>query len=84
MYPAIDAAPLDLTPFTSLTAVVDIIYNPNVTKLLAQAKSRGLTAVNGLEMLVAQAFFAAQHFLDKQLDEAKIDEVTKQIRETLK
>lgn len=83
MYPKTDAAPLDLTPFTELTAVVDIIYNPDVTRLLAQAKARGLTAVNGLQMLVAQAFFAAQHFLDKKLDEAKIDEVTRMIRETM-
>ncbi len=83
MYPKVDAAPIDLTPFTGLTAVVDVIYNPEVTRLLAQAKSRGLIAVNGLQMLVAQAFFAAQHFLDKRLDEAKIDEVTQMIRDTL-
>ena len=83
MYPKVDAAPIDLTPFTKLTAVVDVIYNPEVTKLLGQAKDRGLIAVNGLQMLVAQAFYAAQHFLDTTLEEAKIDEVTQMIRETL-
>ena len=83
MYPKVDAAPVDLTPFTGLTAVVDVIYNPEVTKLLSQAKSRGLIAVNGLQMLVSQAFYAVQHFLDTTLDEAKIEEVTQMIRETL-
>lgn len=83
MYPKADAAPIDLTPFTKLTAVVDVIYNPEVTRLLAQAKSRGLIAVNGLEMLVAQAFYAIQHFLDTKLEEARIEEVTQMIRKTL-
>lgn len=83
MYPKVDAAPIDLTPFTMLTAVVDVIYNPEITKLLAQAKSRGLIAVNGLQMLVSQAFYAVQHFLDTTLEEAKIEEVTQMIRETL-
>jgi len=60
-----------------------VIYNPEVTKLLAQAKERGLIAVNGLQMLVAQAFYAVQHFLDTKLEEGKIEEVTQMIRETL-
>lgn len=83
MYPKTDASPIDLTPFSKLTAVVDVIYNPEVTKLLAQAKEHGLIAVNGLQMLVAQAFYAVQYFLDTTLDEAKIAEVTKMIQETL-
>lgn len=83
MYPKVNAAPIDLTPFSALTAVVDVIYNPETTKLLSQAKSNELIAVNGLEMLVAQAFYAVQHFLDTTLDEAKIKEVTQLIRDTL-
>lgn len=83
MYPKVDAAPIDLTAFTKLTAVVDVIYNPEVTKLLAQAKKNGLIAVNGLQMLVAQAFYAVQHFLDTTLEEKKIEEVTQMIKETL-
>lgn len=83
MYPKIDDTPTPLTAFANLTAVVDIIYNPEVTKLLAEAKDRGLIAVNGLEMLVAQAFYAVQYFLDRKLPEEKIEEVTQMIRETL-
>ena len=76
MYPNIDASPMDITPYKALTAVVDLIYNPATTKLLAQAKERGITAVNGLEMLVAQAKYAAELFLDTEIPDERIEEVT--------
>ena len=79
MYPKCDASPVDLTKFPKCTAVADVIYNPLETKLVAQAKSLGMTGVNGLEMLVAQALYAVEFFLDTTLDEAKIDEVYKKI-----
>jgi len=75
MYPNVDASPMDLAPYKTLNAVVDIIYNPTTTKLLAQAKSRGITAVNGLEMLVAQAKYAVELFLDETIPDEKIEEV---------
>lgn len=75
MYPNVDASPMDITPYKALTAVVDIIYNPAVTKLLAQAKERGITAVNGLEMLVAQAKYAVELFLDTEMPDDRIEEV---------
>ena len=76
MYPNIDASPMDITPYKALTAVVDLIYNPATTKLLAQAKEREITAVNGLEMLVAQAKYAAELFLDTKIPDERIEEVT--------
>ena len=76
MYPNVDASPIDLAPYEALNAVVDIIYNPTTTKLLAQAKEMNITAVNGLEMLVAQAKYAAELFLDTKIPEKKIEEVT--------
>lgn len=75
MYPNCDASPVDLTQFPKCEAVADVIYNPLETKFIAQAKSLGMTGVNGLEMLVAQALYAIEFFLDTTLDEAKIDEV---------
>lgn len=79
MYPKVDASPIDIAPYKNLKAVVDIIYNPTTTKLLAQAKERGITAVNGLEMLVAQAKYAVELFLDKELPEERIDDIMKQL-----
>lgn len=79
MYPECDASPVDLKRFPDCEAVVDVIYNPLETKLVSQAKELGMTGVNGLEMLVAQALYAAGFFLGTKLDEAKIDEVYNKI-----
>ncbi|MCI5641408.1 MAG: shikimate dehydrogenase [Lachnospiraceae bacterium] len=79
MFPKSDASPVDLTRFPKCEAVADVIYNPLETKLISQAKSLGMIGVNGLEMLVAQALYAVEFFLDKKLDEAQIDEVYKKI-----
>lgn len=75
MYPKVNASPMDIAPYEALTAVVDIIYNPTTTKLLAQAKERGIIAVNGLEMLVAQAKYAVELFLDTPMPDEKIEDV---------
>ena len=50
--PALDL-PLDLLPATA--SVFDAVYNPLETKLLAEARGRGLRAVDGLGMLMHQA-----------------------------
>jgi shikimate dehydrogenase len=47
-------APVDLAHFPGVRAVYDMIYNPAVTPLLAQARSLGIPCANGLSMLVHQ------------------------------
>lgn len=81
MYPKSDTSPVDLTKFPNCKAVADVIYNPLETKLVGQAKELGMNGVNGLEMLVAQALYAVEFFLDTKLDESQIDEVYKKIYE---
>lgn len=46
---------IDLSPAAANAAVCDIVYSPLETALLAQARSRGLRAVDGLGMLLHQA-----------------------------
>lgn len=75
MYPNIDDCPMDISPYHNLKAVVDIIYNPPTTKLLLQALKRGITAVNGLEMLVAQAKYAMELFTDTAISDEAIETV---------
>ena len=75
MYPNVDVSPMDLTPYDNLNAVVDLIYNPSTTKLLAQAKAMGIKAVNGMEMLVAQAKYAAELFLNTKISDDRIPDV---------
>ena len=79
MFPNTDASPLDLAPFEECTAVLDVIYNPGETKLTAQAKALGKNAATGLTMLVAQAKYACELFLDCSIPDEKISEITRQI-----
>ena len=52
-------------PACGLEAVVDVIYNPVRTELLLRAEeARVPVTACGLEMLVAQAVYAAEYFLD--------------------
>jgi shikimate dehydrogenase len=56
MFPAIDACPLpSFQGIGPSHLVVDLIYNPEETLLLKEAKSRGAATLNGLPMLKAQA-----------------------------
>lgn len=83
MYPDTDASPLDLTPFKSCIAVVDVIFNPIKTRLSQQAESLGIKAVTGLAMLVAQAKQAQEHFRGIKLDDSIIDTITDELMERL-
>lgn len=75
MYPDLGSQPIDLARFKRLQFVVDVIYNPLRTRLLLQAEALSIPCCNGLEMLVAQAKYAAEHFLDKPLPEEAIASV---------
>ena len=83
MYPKVDASPVDLTAFPHCQAVLDVIYNPITTKLVAQARELGMIGVTGLEMLVSQALYAVEIFLQNDIPEEKIQEIYKEILETL-
>lgn len=62
MYPNNDDIPIDLDIFERLSGVVDVIYNPLTTVLVAKAKEKGIPAVNGFLMLVGQAYLAEKFF----------------------
>ena len=64
MYPDNGNSPLNLEGFDKLTGVADLIYNPMRTKLLLEAERIGISCVNGLTMLVAQAEMASRLFID--------------------
>lgn len=75
MYPNAAASPMKLNAFPHLKAVLDVIYNPLYTPLLIEAKKQKIQAIGGLEMLVAQAVYAAAYFLDQDFDENLIDQI---------
>ncbi|MBQ2933142.1 MAG: shikimate dehydrogenase [Clostridia bacterium] len=79
MYPNIIGEPIDIDRFTNLEAVVDAIYNPLRSNLVVKAEQKGINAIGGLYMLVAQAAQAAELFVDENVPIEKIDKVYHEI-----
>ena len=75
MYPKTGVSPIRLEQFQKLEGVLDVVYNPARTQLLLDAESRGLTTMNGLWMLVAQAKESAEWFAGVQIPDDKIDKI---------
>lgn len=79
MYPEIFESVIDVADYPKLSGVVDAVYNPLCSKLVCDAQEKGITAVGGLYMLVAQAAFAAEKFIDTAVPVEKIDRVYRDI-----
>lgn len=62
MFPNIGESAVDIGHFKKLSGVVDAVYNPLKSALVCNAEKRGIPAVGGLYMLVAQAAAAAEKF----------------------
>ncbi len=75
MYPNNYNQLIDLNNFNSLEAYLDCVYNPFLTLTCIQARERNIKACGGLYMLVAQAYYAVEYFLDKKLDLKLIDQI---------
>ena len=80
MYPNAGNTPVSLDLFPVLEGVLDVVYNPARTKLLLDAEKRGLVAMNGLLMLVAQAKEAAQWFTQAPITEADISTIFRDLQ----
>ena len=75
MYPDCEFRPIDITEFTQLIGVVDVVYNPLCTNLVLDAKQRGIKAEGGLYMLIMQAVVAVERFLDTRIAKEVADRV---------
>ncbi len=75
MFPNVDASPVDLDFFPVLEGVLDLIFNPARTELMLQAERRGLVAMGGLWMLVAQAKEASEWFLNSPISDEMIGKI---------
>jgi shikimate dehydrogenase len=80
MYPNNGISPVALDLFPMLEGVLDVIYNPARTKLLLDAEKRGLVAMNGLWMLVAQAKEASEWFTGTPLPDDCLEAVYQKLR----
>jgi len=62
MHPHEDASLIPVELFRPGQVVFDIVYTPLETKLLAGARSKGLTTVSGVEMFINQAVLQFERF----------------------
>lgn len=79
MYPKTDAVPADLSRFSALEGVVDVIYNPLRTRLCQMAAARGVPAAGGLYMLVAQAMLAAEQFSGTAVPDSEYERIYREL-----
>ena len=75
MHPNNGISPVNLDLFPHLEGVFDLIYNPSRTKLMLDAKQRGLLVINGLWMLVAQAKESSEWFTGTSISNRVIEPI---------
>ena len=80
MYPHNPANLIDITQFSKLEGVVDLIYNPRRTILLLQAEMMEIPHCDGLPFLVAQGVEAANHFQCESFGTKEIEQILRDMR----
>ena len=80
MYPHNPANLIDITQFSKLEGVVDLIYNPRRTILLLQAEIMEIPHCDGLPFLVAQGVEAANHFQGESFGTKEIEQILRDMR----
>ena len=79
MYPKSDGIAVNLENLPCLEGLVDVVYNPLTTRLVREARERGIKAENGLYMLVAQAVLAAEDFTGESFGDEVIEDIFREI-----
>lgn len=80
MYPNNGIAPVDISRFSELKGVLDVIYNPDKTALLLDAEARGIPCSGGLYMLVAQARESAELFSGRDIPKSETNRIYTSLR----
>lgn len=83
MYPNAGNSPVDLSGFSKLEGILDIVYNPARTRLMLDAEAMGIPVENGLWMLVAQAKEASERFTGNQIADSVIADVHSALRKKM-
>lgn len=83
MYPKTEVSPVSYGVLNNFCTAIDLIYNPEETLFLKQAKESGLKTVNGLYMLVSQAVAAQKIWHGIEFPEAQVDEIYHRIKALL-
>ncbi len=79
MYPKPGVSAVDLGKLSKVQAVFDAVYNPLKSQLVLDARAKNITAVGGLYMLVSQAAYAVEKFIEQPVDDNKVEEIFKSL-----
>ncbi|MDD7429873.1 MAG: shikimate dehydrogenase [Oscillospiraceae bacterium] len=75
MFPKTDACPVTEDVIKRCGFVFDIIYNPEVTKLIQTAKNHGIKTAGGMAMLVWQAVVAHEYWDGSRYNDSDIEQL---------
>lgn len=73
MHDTVGVSPVESRAFDGAECAVDLIYEPEETAFLKQAKDRGIQTVGGLAMLFYQAYYADCLYVGKAADEREAE-----------
>ncbi len=83
MFPKIDDCPVSEEVIKNCKCVFDVIYNPNVTKLMQIAQDNGIKAIGGMAMLVWQAVVAHEIWDNAKYRDEDINALIEEMRAKL-
>lgn len=83
MYPKVEDCPVSEQVIKSCKCVFDVIYNPDVTRLMAIAAENGIPAIGGMAMLVWQAAVAHEIWVGAKYREEDINGIIAEMRAEL-
>ncbi|MCD8115953.1 MAG: AAA family ATPase [Oscillospiraceae bacterium] len=75
MYPNNGGSPVAVADFPACRGVLDVVYNPQRTRLLLEAEALGIPHAGGLSMLVAQARRSAELFLGCSIPDERVTQI---------
>ena len=79
MFPKNEGKIIDIKLFPNLMGLIDVVYNPLRTNIVLDAIEMGIPAESGLYMLVSQAVYASEFFLEKKYDISVCESTFKEI-----
>ncbi|MBD5146576.1 MAG: shikimate dehydrogenase [Ruminococcus sp.] len=83
MYPKTDDCPVSEDVVKSCKCVFEVIYNPNVTKLMSIAANNGIPAIGGMAMLVWQAAVAHEIWSGASYNDKDVEKIIEDMKAEL-
>lgn len=79
MYPNNGKSATDISLFTNIKGIADVIYNPARTEIMLKAEELGVPCAGGLNMLVAQAKRSAEIWMNTVIPDEKIEDIVRKL-----